>query len=223
MARNRSSFVCQQCGASYPKWTGKCENCGEWNTLVEQAPSSDGGSSAVARSASRGKVLKAQSMRSIAAEDSVKRLSTGIADLDAVLGGGILPGGVMLLAGQPGIGKSTLLMQVAAHIAESNSVLYVSGEESASQVKLRATRLGAAAGDDLHFAASTSADDIAATIRSSAYKLAIIDSIQTLSLAEISSAPGTVSQITNSSNAIIRAAKASGAAVVNLTDRKSVV
>ena len=209
MARNRSSFVCQQCGASYPKWTGKCENCGEWNTLVEQAPSSDGGSSAVARSASRGKVLKAQSMRSIAAEDSVKRLSTGIADLDAVLGGGILPGGVMLLAGQPGIGKSTLLMQVAAHIAESNSVLYVSGEESASQVKLRA-----AAGDDLHFAASTSADDIAATIRSSAYKLAIIDSIQTLSLAEISSAPGTVSQITNSSNAIIRAAKASGAAVV---------
>lgn len=214
MARNRSSFVCQQCGASYPKWTGKCENCGEWNTLVEQAPSSDGGSSAVARSASRGKVLKVQSMRSIAAEDSVKRLSTGIADLDAVLGGGILPGGVMLLAGQPGIGKSTLLMQVAAHVAELNSVLYVSGEESASQVKLRATRLGAAAGGDLHFAASTSADDIAATIRSSAYKLAIIDSIQTLSLAEISSAPGTVSQITNSSNAIIRAAKASGAAVV---------
>ena len=153
-------------------------------------------------------------MRSIAAEDSVKRLPTGIADLDAVLGGGILPAGVMLLAGQPGIGKSTLLMQVAAHVSEQYAVLYVSGEESASQVKLRATRLGATSGDDLQFVASTSADDIAATIRSGQYKLVIIDSIQTLSLEEIASAPGTVSQITNSSNVIIRAAKASGAAVI---------
>lgn len=213
MAKARSNFVCQNCGASYPKWTGKCENCGEWNTLVEQVIESKG-ASAVARSHSRGKILKPQSMRSIAAEDSVKRLPTGIADLDAVLGGGILPAGVMLLAGQPGIGKSTLLMQVAAHVAEQSSVLYVSGEESASQVKLRATRLGATSGDDLQFVASTSADDIAATIRSGQYKLVIIDSIQTLSLEEIASAPGTVSQITNSSNVIIRAAKASGAAVI---------
>ncbi|RKV97089.1 MAG: DNA repair protein RadA [Candidatus Saccharimonas sp.] len=213
MAKARSNFVCQNCGASYPKWTGKCENCGEWNTLVEQIVETKG-ASAVARSHSRGKILKPQSMRSIAAEDSVKRLPTGIADLDAVLGGGILPAGVMLLAGQPGIGKSTLLMQVAAHVAEQSSVLYVSGEESASQVKLRATRLGATSGDDLQFVASTSADDIAATIRSGRYKLVIIDSIQTLSLEEIASAPGTVSQITNSSNVIIRAAKASGAAVI---------
>ncbi len=213
MAKARSNFVCQNCGASYPKWTGKCENCGEWNTLVEQIVETKG-ASAVARSHSRGKILKPQSMRSIAAEDSVRRLPTGIADLDAVLGGGILPAGVMLLAGQPGIGKSTLLMQVAAHVAEQSSVLYVSGEESASQVKLRATRLGATSGDDLQFVASTSADDIAATIRSGRYKLVIIDSIQTLSLEEIASAPGTVSQITNSSNVIIRAAKASGAAVI---------
>ena len=213
MAKARSNFVCQNCGTSYPKWTGKCENCGEWNTLVEQVVETKG-ASAVARSHSRGKVLKPQSMRSIAAEDSVKRLPTGIADLDAVLGGGILPAGVMLLAGQPGIGKSTLLMQVAAHVAEQSAVLYVSGEESASQVKLRATRLGATSGDDLQFVASTSADDIAATIRSGQYKLVIIDSIQTLSLEEIASAPGTVSQITNSSNVIIRAAKASGAAVI---------
>lgn len=213
MAKARSNFVCQNCGASYPKWTGKCENCGEWNTLVEQVTETKG-ASAVARSHSRGKILKPQSMRSIAAEDSVKRLPTGIADLDAVLGGGILPAGVMLLAGQPGIGKSTLLMQVAAHVSEQYAVLYVSGEESASQVKLRATRLGATSGDDLQFVASTSADDIAATIRSGRYKLVIIDSIQTLSLEEIASAPGTVSQITNSSNVIIRAAKASGAAVI---------
>lgn len=213
MAKARSNFVCQNCGASYPKWTGKCENCGEWNTLVEQVVETKG-ASAVARSHSRGKILKPQSMRSIAAEDSVKRLPTGIADLDTVLGGGILPAGVILLAGQPGIGKSTLLMQVAAHVSEQHAVLYVSGEESASQVKLRATRLGATSGDDLQFVASTSADDIAATIRSGQYKLVIIDSIQTLSLEEIASAPGTVSQITNSSNVIIRAAKASGAAVI---------
>lgn len=153
-------------------------------------------------------------MRSIKAEDSIARMSTAIADLDVVLGGGILPGGVVLLAGQPGIGKSTLLLQVASNIAAAQPVLYASGEESASQVKLRATRLGADAGDDLAFIASTSADDIAATIRSGKYKLVIIDSIQTLSLDEITSAPGTVSQITNSSNVIIRAAKESGAAVI---------
>lgn len=213
MAKARSQFVCQNCGASYPKWVGKCDNCGEWNTLVEQATQASG-NSAVARGAHSGKVLQPQAMRSISAEDSIVRMSTAIADLDVVLGGGILPGGVVLLAGQPGIGKSTLLLQVASNIAASQPVLYASGEESASQVKLRATRLGADAGDDLAFIASTSADDIAATIRSGKYKLVIIDSIQTLSLDEITSAPGTVSQITNSSNVIIRAAKDSGAAVI---------
>ncbi len=192
---------------------GKCDNCGEWNTLVEQATQASG-NSAVARGAHSGKVLQPQAMRSISAEDSIVRMSTAIADLDVVLGGGILPGGVVLLAGQPGIGKSTLLLQVASNIAASQPVLYASGEESASQVKLRATRLGADAGDDLAFIASTSADDIAATIRSGKYKLVIIDSIQTLSLDEITSAPGTFSQITNSSNVIIRAAKESGAAVI---------
>lgn len=213
MARARSQFVCQSCGASYPKWVGKCDNCGEWNTLVEQVAQSSG-NSVVARGSRSGKVLTAQSMRTISAEDEIARMSTGIADLDIVLGGGVLPGGVMLLAGQPGIGKSTLLLQIASTIAATVPVLYASGEESASQVKLRAARLGADGGDELAFVASTSADDIAATIRSGAYKLVIIDSIQTLSLDEITSAPGTVSQITNSSNVIIRAAKESNAAVI---------
>jgi DNA repair protein RadA/Sms len=153
-------------------------------------------------------------MNSISAEASVARLTTGIKDLDDVLGGGILQGGVILMAGQPGIGKSTLLLQVAATVGQTTPVLYASGEESAYQVKLRAERLGANKQEELHFVASTSADDIAATIRSGAYKLIVIDSIQTLSLDEITSAPGTVSQITNSSNVIIRAAKESGAAVV---------
>jgi DNA repair protein RadA/Sms len=211
MVKTKTQFVCQNCGASYPKWTGKCDNCGEWNTLVEQLPVSSG-KSAVARSS--GHVLTPQTMRSIATDDTMTRLSTGITDLDMVLGGGILPSGVVLLAGQPGIGKSTLLLQVTAHIASSVPVLYASGEESANQVKLRAERLGASSSEQLSFVASTSADDIATTIRSGAYKLVIIDSIQTLSLDEITSAPGSVSQITNSSNVIIRAAKESGAAVV---------
>ncbi len=213
MAKTRTQFVCQQCGAVFPKWTGKCEQCGEWNSLVEQTATSEG-SSAVVRSAKTGRPLTPQTMRTISAKESIARFGTGITDLDSVLGGGVLPGGVVLLAGQPGIGKSTLLLQIASHISATLPVLYASGEESAGQVKLRATRLGAESGDDLHFIASTSADDIAATIRTGAYRLVIIDSVQTLSLAEITSAPGTVSQITNSANVIIRAAKESGAAVI---------
>jgi DNA repair protein RadA/Sms len=212
MAKSKSLFTCQNCGANYPKWTGKCENCGEWNSLVEQVVT--GGKSAVAKSASSGRVLIPQTMQSISVEESVRRMTTGYEDLDIVLGGGILPGGVLLMAGQPGIGKSTLLLQVAGEVGKTQPVLYASGEESASQVKLRAERLGANEREQLHFVASTSADDIAATIRSGAYKLVIIDSIQTLTLEEITSAPGTVSQITNSSNVIIRAAKEAGAAVV---------
>lgn len=213
MVKFKTIFVCQNCGTNYPKWTGKCDNCGEWNTLVEQIPTSTG-KSVVARSGNSGSVLKVQTMRSISSQESIKRLSTGFKDLDEVLGGGILPGGVILIAGQPGIGKSTLLLQVSAFIAKTNSVLYASGEESAGQVKLRAERLGAEKSEQLSFVSSTSADNIAATIRSDGYNLVIIDSIQTLSLDEITSAPGTVSQITNSSNVIIRAAKQSGAAVI---------
>lgn len=213
MVKSKNLFVCQNCGASYPKCIGKCDNCGEWNSLVEQVGISSG-KSVVARSGNSGKVLNVQTMRSISNLEGAKRLSTGFKDLDDVLGGGILPGGVILLAGQPGIGKSTLLLQVSAYVARSQPVLYASGEESASQVKLRAERLGAEKSEQISFASSTSADDIAATIRSGEYKLVIIDSIQTLALDEITSAPGTVSQITNSSNVIIRAAKQSGAAVV---------
>jgi DNA repair protein RadA/Sms len=214
MVKSKTTFICQQCAASYTKWSGKCENCGEWNSLVEQASSASAGKSAVSRGASSGSILKAQSMRSIDIENKIDRISTNIPDLDDVLGGGILPGGVMLLAGQPGIGKSTLLLQVAAETAVSKRVLYVSGEESASQVRLRAKRLGADSTDSLEFIASTSADDIGATIRSGHFDIVIVDSIQTLSLEDVTSAPGSVSQITNSSNVIIRSAKDSNAAVI---------
>lgn len=213
MAKLKTKFVCQECGASYPKWSGKCENCGRWNTLVEQISESSG-KDAISKSAKTGRILDVQNLNEIISEKKQERISSGIKDLDIVLGGGILPAGVLLIAGQPGIGKSTLLMQISSFIASSRPVLYVSGEESAEQVALRAQRLGASGSNKLKFASSTSADDISATIREGNFDLVIIDSIQTLAMEEISSAPGTVSQITNSSNLIIRAAKKTGTAVV---------
>ena len=214
MVKAKSRYVCQNCGASFVKWAGRCENCGEWNTLVEQAGVVETeAKTALARGKVSGKALEAVSINTIEPSDAGSRLATSFPDLDAVLGGGILLGSVNLLAGQPGIGKSTLLMQICAAVASNHSVLYVSGEESAGQVKLRAVRLGASS-DTLHFASSTSGNDIAKTIETGKYELVIVDSIQTLSMAEISSAPGTVSQVSNCGNLIIQAAKGSNTAVV---------
>lgn len=213
MVKVKTQFVCQQCGMSYSKWAGRCENCGEWNTLVEQEASSVAQSS-VAKAGTSGKKLKVEALHSTEKSKDTHRISTGINDVDTVLGGGFVSGSVTLLAGQPGIGKSTLLLQIAAHVAKDRSVLYISGEESAHQVALRAERLGASSAKQLDFAASTSANDVAATIKDGSYSLVIVDSIQTMSLDEMTSAPGTVSQITNSSNVLIRAAKAAGSAVI---------
>ena len=214
MAKTKSNFVCQNCGTTYAKWVGKCDNCGEWNSLVEQvAPSESEKKFALAKGQVSGKKLKTAAISTIIPSDAKERLKTEFKDLNIVLGGGILKGSVSLLAGQPGIGKSTILMQICAYVAKDHKVLYISGEESAGQVKLRATRLGAKS-DNLHFASSTSGNDIAKTIESAEYDLVIVDSIQTLAMDEISSAPGTVSQVTNCGNLIIRAAKATDTAVI---------
>ena len=125
MVKLKTSFVCQSCGANYPKWVGKCDNCGEWNSLVEQVVTSSG-KSALAKSVNSGQKLTVQTMRSISSEERTSRILTGFSDLDDVLGGGIVAGGVILIAGQPGIGKSTLLLQLSANVANSTSVLYVS-------------------------------------------------------------------------------------------------
>lgn len=211
--KSRSQFVCQQCGAVYAKWVGQCSNCSSWNSLVEQVESSSAGKSAISKGQASGKKLDFVKLSDIEPSDKKARLLTSFSDLNTVLGGGILMGSVSLLAGQPGIGKSTLLMQISAEIAKKNNVLYVSGEESAGQVKLRAERLGASS-EKLSFAASTSGNDISKTIETGEFDLVIIDSIQTLAMDEISSAPGTVSQVTNSGNLIIRAAKKTNTAVI---------
>ena len=214
MSKSKENFICSSCGATFSKWSGKCDSCDEWNTLVEydQGEAVDG-KNAIAKGMISGKRLETVSINDIVPSDAKTRLLTGFKDLDAVLGGGFLPGSVSLLTGQPGIGKSTLLMQICANIAEGAQALYISGEESAGQVKLRAERLGAKS-DGLHFASSTSGNDIAKTIEDGEFKLVIVDSIQTLSLSELSSAPGTVSQVTNCGNLIVRAAKSSDTAVV---------
>ena len=214
--KTTKQYVCQNCGARYSKWAGHCNNCDAWNTIVEDLvveDSSSAGKFALAQAKSSGKTLSFSSIKEIAASDEKERLKTEFDSLNEVLGGGILRGSVILFAGQPGIGKSTILMQICAKIANGHKVLYVSGEESAGQVKMRAVRLGANS-ETLSFAASTSGNDIAKTISDGEFELVIVDSVQTLAINEISSAPGTVSQITNAGNLIIQAAKKTDTAVI---------
>jgi DNA repair protein RadA/Sms len=205
--KNATKYVCSNCGATYTSWSGKCQNCGEWNTLDEQL--SVGSLGGVLES---GQILTVQSLDQAVGQD-LKRLQTGTDEIDAVFGGGIVAGSINLLAGQPGIGKSTLLLQLAYEVSKNESVLYISGEESVHQVGLRAKRLGTQR-PELMLVNSTSADNIAATIASNKFKLVIVDSIQTVTCSAIASAAGSVSQITNSSQLITLAAKQSNTAVI---------
>jgi len=207
MAKKNVRYVCANCGAISLSWAGKCQQCGAWNTLQEEAVLET-----TALGASQGQPLAASSVETMVSHDQ-QRLMTGLADVDAVLGGGIVNGSVNLIAGQPGIGKSTLLLQLASSISKQHSVLYVSGEESGHQVGMRAERLGAL-GKKLQLATTTSADDIAATIATKQYDLVVVDSIQTVAVAGVASAAGSVSQITNSTHLILNTAKQSGTAVV---------
>jgi len=209
MAKKSTRFVCSNCGASTHSWAGKCPQCGAWNTLQEEVVLEN----ASGALASSGQALTGVSVGTSVQRDQ-KRLTSGMSDVDTVLGGGLVVGSVNLIAGQPGIGKSTLLLQLADAIAKKHRVLYVSGEESGHQVGLRAERLGVSAASSLELATSTSADDIAATVAGKAFDLVVVDSIQTVSVAAVSSAAGSVSQITNSTQLILNAAKQSSTAVV---------
>jgi len=212
MARRDPSFICQNCGAVYGRWQGKCDACGEWNTIAEE-------SSATARPQMPGRPPRKGrrfALEPLAGETrDAPRLACGLAEFDRVTGGGFVRGSVLLLGGDPGIGKSTLLIQVAAALASGgHRAVYISGEEAVAQVRLRAERLGLA-GAQVGLAAETAVEDIVATLsEGETPRLAIIDSIQTMWTDMVESAPGTVTQVRASAQALIRFAKRSGAAVI---------
>jgi DNA repair protein RadA/Sms len=209
MVRARPQYVCANCGAIASRWQGRCESCGEWNTLSEEAPVS----APVALRTGRGRPVQLVSLSGASAE--LPRIETGMTELDRVTGGGFVPGSALIVGGDPGIGKSTILIQAAARLAEAGRrVIYVSGEESLDQIRLRATRLGL--GDaPVALAAETHVEDILATLETGArFDLVVIDSVQTLWTDLAESAPGTVTQVRTSAQALIRHAKASGACVI---------
>src|SRR6195256_1701916 len=193
MARREPSFICQNCGAVYGRWQGKCDACGEWNTIAEE-------NSATARPQMPGRAPRKGrrfALEPLAGETrDTPRLASGIAEFDRVTGGGFVRGSVLLLGGDPGIGKSTLLIQVAAALARGkHRAVYISGEEAVAQVRLRAERLGLS-GAPVELASETSVEDIVATLSDkNTPRLVIIDSIQTMWTAAVESAPGTVTQV----------------------------
>ena len=208
MAKKNLRYECSNCGAIASSWTGRCQSCGEWNTLQEQLLVDS-----VSEATRGGTTLNPQSLKAATKSGKEPRLISGMQEVDNVLGGGFVAGSINLIAGQPGIGKSTLLLQLASLVAKEHSVLYVSGEESVHQVALRAERLQATS-SKLQIVSSSSTDDIAATISSGNFKLVVVDSIQTVSLAAISSAAGSVSQITNSTHLLSMVAKQTNTALV---------
>jgi DNA repair protein RadA/Sms len=203
LAKPASRFVCQSCGAISMKWAGKCETCGEWNTIEEEAAAPRPGPAA---KAGTGKRVSFVGLAGTA--EPPPRAPTGIAELDRVLGGGLVPSSVVLVGGDPGIGKSTLLLQAAAQLARTGKrVLYVSGEESIEQVRLRARRLGVS-DTNIELAAAINVRDISTTLEQAKdAALVVIDSIQTMWLDSIESAPGTVAQVRACSFELIRMAK----------------
>ncbi|MCW1907829.1 MAG: DNA repair protein RadA [Candidatus Saccharibacteria bacterium] len=209
MAKAKNLYVCSNCGNQTGTWAGRCQACGEWNTLVEQVVAAAPGTG----SSRGGRKIEAQGVAVVAKVDKASRFAVDGADIDTVLGGGIVAGSVILIAGQPGIGKSTLLLQLADLVSRRQSVLYVSGEESAHQVGLRAQRLGVS-GASFDVAMSSDADDIAATIAAGQHGLVIVDSIQAIATSLVASAAGSVAQISNCAQLLINAAKKTNTALV---------
>lgn len=210
MAKKNNRYVCQQCGATQAKWSGRCLVCDEWNTLVEQIDSTK----AEASAARAGRAFELQPLSEVKPKREHARLSTDISEVDIVLGGGIVPASAILLAGEPGIGKSTILLQISQAVAANHGlVLYASGEESLEQIYGRSKRLKSRS-KNLQAVSTTSVDDVVATMHQENIKLVVIDSIQTMSTDQISSNPGTPSQITNSAQILIQAAKSTNTALI---------
>ena len=211
MAKAKSVYACSACGFESPRWVGRCPGCGAWNTMEESLAAEPEKPGKIAANQRPGTGAKALLIRDIP-EDSTLRTPTGIGELDRVLGGGIVEGGLMLIGGDPGIGKSTLLLQAADRLAMAGQkVLYVSGEESARQIRLRARRLGVES--DLWVLSENALDAIEEKIRTLQPDTAVIDSIQTIYRPEMTSAPGSVSQIRESTSLIMRLCKETGTSV----------
>lgn len=209
MAKEKIVFYCQSCGAESSKWMGQCPSCKEWNTFVEEVVSAKKGSKSPLRQEMRARVTKLKDIEFSEEE----RIRTGINELDRVLGGGIVQGSVMLVGGDPGIGKSTLLLQVCRNLAAQNrSILYVSGEESLQQIKLRAERIGEF-GDSLSLLCETNLDIISEIVKKDLPQIVVIDSIQTMYNESVASAPGSVSQVRESTGILLQMAKGLGTAV----------
>jgi DNA repair protein RadA/Sms len=205
MARTMTAFTCSQCGYESPKWLGRCAGCGEWNSLVEEV---------VRRAATTRPPAgrRVRSLSDVALADS-QRISTGLAELDRVLGGGLVPGSLVLVGGEPGVGKSSLLLQALHRIAVAGEpVLLVSGEESPAQVRLRAERLGSV--DGISILAETELETVCDAIVEAAPRVCVVDSVQTLHSADLSSAPGSVAQVREAADRLARLAKGHGVTVV---------
>ena len=207
MVARAQNFVCQSCGAAASRWAGRCDACGAWNTLVEE------GAAAPARLSRKGRLFVIEPLKGQTLE--APRLACGVAEFDRVTGGGLVRGSVLLLGGDPGIGKSTLLIEVAAAYARRGQrAVYISGEEAVAQVRLRAERLGLSDAP-VELAAETAVDDIVATLsHGKPPQLVVIDSIQTMWTQAVESAPGTVTQVRGSAGELIRFAKRTGASVI---------
>mgnify|MGYP001113352250 CR=1 FL=1 len=206
MAKSRSVYECSACGYESSKWNGKCPSCGAWNTFQEaESKSSSQASSSYASREIRDLSDSILELEDIGADSDV-RYDTGIGELNRVLGGGLVKGSLVLLGGEPGIGKSTILLQICQYLGEEHSILYVSGEESARQIKLRAQRLGVDT-ENLYLLTSTDAESVAETIASASPDIAIIDSIQTMNISRITSSPGSLTQVRECSNLFMHTAK----------------
>lgn len=206
MASLKSIYVCTECGAQANKWMGKCASCGEWNTLIEEVIDTK---KAIATKNNPSAVGKTQALSQVALDGDI-RIATGIAELDRVLGGGIVGGSVVLIGGEPGAGKSTLLLQMCGQLAvKKTKTLYISGEESDRQIKLRAIRLGLDT-DGIDLVTETDVETVANTIVAAQPALAVIDSIQTMSHEAVGSSPGSVTQVRECTSLLMRLAKTEG-------------
>ncbi len=198
----KSVYICSECGYESPKWYGKCPSCGEWNTMNEEIKEKSNTSISKARVSNYTPPIQ---IKEISTTDEI-RYKTGLSELDRVLGGGIVKGSLVLLGGDPGIGKSTILLQICEYLGKNNKILYVSGEESKRQLKLRADRLNVS-NDNLYIQTQTDVELISETIRQDRPDLVMIDSIQTMSLNELQSSPGSITQVRECTNYLMRVAK----------------